>query len=44
MTKYEEYLEKYATKHKITIEEAESHLIVKIVKKFYEESDNARTV
>lgn len=38
MSDYEEYLEKYATKHKITIEEAESHLIVKIIKRFYEES------
>lgn len=37
MTDYEIYLEKYMTKHELTKEEAENHLIVKIVKKYYEE-------
>lgn len=44
MSDYEEYLKKYARDHKISVEEAESHLIVKIIKRFYEESDNASTV
>lgn len=40
MTDYEIYLEKYATKHEITKEEAESHYIVREVKKYYEELQN----
>lgn len=36
MTDYELYLEKFATKHEITKEEAEQMLIVKETKKFYE--------
>lgn len=38
MSDYEEYLERYCRKHKITKEEAESHALVKEIKKYYEES------
>ena len=36
MNDYEEYLKKYAFKHKITEEEASKHLLVRIVKMIYE--------
>lgn len=32
----EEYIKKYAAKHKITIEEAKRHAIVKYVIQFYQ--------
>ena len=35
---FEEYLEKYCRKHKCSKEEAEKHLLVKDVKKYYEDS------
>ena len=36
---YEEYLEKYCTKHRISREEAERHLLVREYKKECEERD-----
>lgn len=36
-TDYEIYLERYCNKRKLTKEVAERHLIVKLVKKYYEE-------
>lgn len=44
MTDYEIYVEKYATIYKITKAEAETHAIVKEVKKYYEESNNAKAI
>lgn len=44
MTDYEIYVEKYATEFEITKAEAETHAIVKIVKKYYEELNNAKTI
>ena len=43
MSDYEEYLKKYARDHNITIEEAETHALVKEAKTYYEESDNYAT-
>ena len=37
MDKYLDYLQRYCTKHNLTVEEAEKHLVVKLVKKYYEE-------
>lgn len=44
MSDYEIYVEKYSRDLHISKEEAETHAIVQETKKFYEESDNARTV
>ena len=33
---FEEYLEKYCTKHKLSPEEAQKHLVVQLVKQQYE--------
>lgn len=38
---FDRYLEKYGTKHKITKEEAEKHVIVQEVKAQYEKKDNS---
>lgn len=40
MTSYEEYLEKYCTKHEVSKEEAEKHALVKEAKKHYEAKDD----
>lgn len=40
MDNYAQYLRHYAHQHGITIEEAESHSIVKEVKKYYEEKED----
>ena len=34
---FHEYLDKYCTKHNLTIEEACTHLIVRITAKYYKE-------
>lgn len=41
MSDYEQYLEKYCKKHKISKEEAEKHALVKEVKKQYENNDTS---
>lgn len=41
---YEIYLKRYCEKRRLPKEVAESHALVKEVKKFYEESNHARTI
>lgn len=38
MDNYYEYVQKYATKHGISVREAENHALVREVKKQYEEN------
>ena len=39
MDDFEEYVQKYAEKHGISVEEAKTHAIVKNVKKSYDEDE-----
>lgn len=39
MPEFEEYVQKNATKHNISIEEAKQHAIVQSVKSYYENRD-----
>ena len=39
MPEFEEYVQKYATKHNISIEEAKQHAIVQSVKDYHENRD-----
>lgn len=38
LEEFNEYIERYSTKHRITSEEALSHKMVQEVKKYYEET------
>lgn len=45
MSDYSDYVEKYAIKHKLTIEEAEKHDLVVAYKKYCEElAENAKNI
>ena len=35
---FKEFLERYCNKHKVTTEEAKQHMVVREVKKYYEEA------
>lgn len=42
MGNYDDYVKRYAEEHEISIEEAETHALIKEVKKFYEQGDSPR--
>lgn len=42
MIDYEDYVVKYCKKHRISKEEAEKHMIVKLMKQYYGERDKGK--
>jgi len=42
MNDYQEYLEKYARDHNLTVEEAEKHELMIYVKRYYQELEKER--